>query len=425
MTTNPSPTHRTQPTSARPSVRQRGAQRITQATAAIGGIAVAVTGAAIALTRPARRRTPPQRRPPRRHRPRGRRPPAPRPPRAAPAAPAPQAPPAAPSRSPPAAARPRRRPAGHDVRAPGVEPLVDDHAPGHPQAADLPAAREIVDAVLDDVELAASRFRPDGEILRSAPAPRSGSARRSPSCSSPLSTRPGSPAGRSTHRRLDARRPRLRPRYRRGPPGRGPVEIAMTRRATWRDIRLDEANRTVTVPQGGPRPRRDRQGVGGRPVRPGGRHGARDRGPGQPRRRYRHRWPDPGPLAGPTAAPLGWDVLVRDRDEDPAAMVHPTRWARRRHLEHPAAHLAWVGHAAAPHHRPCHRYAGPALLAQRHRRGAGTASLRTSGAPRPWSAAGDGSGCCGETPAGPAGDDGRPGAALGGWPAAAELGGAA
>ena len=49
MTTNPSPTHRTQPTSARPSARQRGAQRITQATAAIGGIAVAVTGAAIAL----------------------------------------------------------------------------------------------------------------------------------------------------------------------------------------------------------------------------------------------------------------------------------------------------------------------------------------------------------------------------------------
>lgn len=32
--------------------------------------------------------------------------------------------------------------------------------------------------------------------------------------------------------------------------------------------------------------------------------------------------PTPGPLAGPTAAPLGWDVLVRDRDEDPAAMVH-------------------------------------------------------------------------------------------------------
>lgn len=193
-----------------------------------------------------------------------------------------------------------------------------------PQAADLPAAREIVDAVLDDVELAASRFRPDGEILRigtGAPvrisqtltellvaaldAARVTGGAVDPTVGSML-------VDLGYDRDIDAVRQ-----------GEARVEIAMTRRATWRDIRLDEANRTVTVPQGvvldlGATAKawaadRCAQAVamelgiavlvslGGDIATVG---------------------PTPGPLAGPTAAPLGWDVLVRDRDEDPAAMVH-------------------------------------------------------------------------------------------------------
>ena len=193
-----------------------------------------------------------------------------------------------------------------------------------PQAADLSAAREIVDAVLDDVELAASRFRPDGEILQiSTGAP----VRVSQTLTELLAA--ALDAARVTggavdptvgsmlvdlgyDRDIDAVRQ-----------GEARVEIAMTRRATWRDIRLDEANRTVTVPQGvvldlGATAKawaadRCAQAVamelgiavlvslGGDIATVG---------------------PTPGPLAGPTAAPLGWDVLVRDRDEDPAAMVH-------------------------------------------------------------------------------------------------------
>ena len=193
-----------------------------------------------------------------------------------------------------------------------------------PQAADLSAAREIVDAVLDDVELAASRFRPDGEILQiSTGAP----VRVSQTLTELLAA--ALDAARVTggavdptvgsmlvdlgyDRDIDAVRH-----------GQARVEIAMTRRATWRDIRLDEANRTVTVPQGvvldlGATAKawaadRCAQAVamalgiavlvslGGDIATVG---------------------PTPGPLAGPTAAPLGWDVLVRDRDEDPAAMVH-------------------------------------------------------------------------------------------------------
>lgn len=193
-----------------------------------------------------------------------------------------------------------------------------------PQAADLSAAREIVDAVLDDVELAASRFRPDGEILQiSIGAP----VRVSQTLTELLAA--ALDAARVTggavdptvgsmlvdlgyDRDIDAVRH-----------GQARVEIAMTRRATWRDIRLDEANRTVTLPRGvvldlGATAKawaadRCAQAVamelgiavlvslGGDIATVG---------------------PTPGPLAGPTAAPLGWDVLVRDRDEDPAAMVH-------------------------------------------------------------------------------------------------------
>lgn len=193
-----------------------------------------------------------------------------------------------------------------------------------PQAADLSAAREIVDAVLDDVELAASRFRPDGEILQiSTGAP----VRVSQTLTELLAA--ALDAARVTggavdptvgsmlvdlgyDRDIDAVRQ-----------GQARVEIAMTRRATWRDIRLDEANRTVTLPRGvvldlGATAKawaanRCAQAVamelrvavlvslGGDIATVG---------------------PTPGPLAGPTAAPLGWDVLVRDRDEDPAAMVH-------------------------------------------------------------------------------------------------------
>ena len=193
-----------------------------------------------------------------------------------------------------------------------------------PQAEDLSAAREIVDAVLDDVELAASRFRPDGEILQiSTGAP----VRISQTLTELLAA--ALDAARVTRgavdptvgsmlvdlgydRDIDAVRH-----------GQARVEITMTRRATWRDIRLDEANRTVTVPQGvvldlGATAKawaadRCAQAVamelgiavlvslGGDIATVG---------------------PTPGPLAGPTAAPLGWDVLVRDRDEDPAAMVH-------------------------------------------------------------------------------------------------------
>lgn len=192
-----------------------------------------------------------------------------------------------------------------------------------PQAADLSAAREIVDAVLDDVELAASRFRPDGEILQiSTGAPVRVSQTLTELLAAALdaarvTTGAVDPTVGSMlvdlgyDRDIDAVRQ-----------GEARVEIAMTRRATWRDIRVDEANRTVTVPQGvvldlGATAKawaadRCAQAVamelrvavlvslGGDIATVG---------------------PTPGPLAGPTAAPLGWDVLVRDRDEDPAAMV--------------------------------------------------------------------------------------------------------
>ena len=197
-----------------------------------------------------------------------------------------------------------------------------------PQVADLPAAREIVDAVLDDVEIAASRFRPDGEILQiSTGAP----VRISQTLTELLVA--ALDAARATggavdptvgsmlvdlgyDRDIDAVRQ-----------GEARVEITLARRATWRDIRLDEANRTVTVPQGvvldlGATAKawaadRCAQAVAmelGIAVLVSLGGDIATAGPSTN--------PTTGPIAGSAAAPRGWDVLVRDRDEDPAAMVH-------------------------------------------------------------------------------------------------------
>jgi thiamine biosynthesis lipoprotein len=185
---------------------------------------------------------------------------------------------------------------------------------GDPDAA--AEARRVVDAVLDDVERAASRFRPDAEILHVA---KGRPVAISPTLTALLDV--ALDAARVTHGAVDPTVGRQLADLGydrdidmvRG--GDARVVIRTSRQATWRDIDLDSHALTVRVPEGvlldlgatakawaADRSAEEvlaRLGVGVL-VSLGG---------------------DIATAAPPGVQP-GWDVLVQDRPEDPAALIH-------------------------------------------------------------------------------------------------------
>lgn len=185
------------------------------------------------------------------------------------------------------------------------------------RADDLPIARRLVDSVLDDVEYAASRFRADGEIRHISTGT---DVAISPALTELLAAALDAaartegavdPTVGTALRRLGYDRDIDEVRK------RGPVAIPVSvgRRATWRDVHLDRQRHTVLVPKGvqldlGATAKAwaadraaalvaDSLGIAVL-VSLGGDIAT----------------------AGRRAAGAGWDILVQDRPQDPAAIIH-------------------------------------------------------------------------------------------------------
>ena len=207
----------------------------------------------------------------------------------------------------------------------------------------LAAARRAVQRVLDDVDGACSRFRPDAELV-AAQRPQRPRDRRQP----PARRRDRRRAARGRdHRRC--RRPDRRAgaaprRARRGVRGAG-IRRACAHRPCV--VAGRRARRPAATDQGrarrAARPRRHGEGAGRRPGRRARRRGGgRHRGARQPRRGHRRRGPVSRRRLGRARRrrPPGRALRARADGRD--------RRRRPRHVEHHRAHL---GRRGAPHHR--------------------------------------------------------------------------
>ena len=222
----------------------------------------------------------------------------------------------------------------------------------------LDGALALVNGLLDEVDLAASRFRPDSEIRSLRPGP-DGTTTVSPMLASLLTE--ALAVARRTDGAVDPTVgaalavARLRPRHpaRRGRPAPG--------RRGAPGSRMEPAPAAGQHPDPArgdrARPRRDRQGRGRRPCGGPGRGAARHGRPGQPRRRHRDRRHRPRPAAGRS----GCRTPTRTR---PPTSRCP-RGSAARHVQHGAPHLAARRPDDPPHRRPGHRAPRPAALAQR------------------------------------------------------------
>ena len=231
------------------------------------------------------------------------------------------------------------------------------------------AAADLAARVLDEVDVACSRFRDDSDLMRA-----NRDAGHAVEVSPVLvgAVRVALEAADETDGLVDpllgdvlraaGLRPHLLARPRRRPDPRPPCRCPRPR---WAQVEVDRHHRD-RAPWRGPRPRRDRQGLRRRPRRP---------------LRRRHA------AAHPCWSRVGGDVRVAaprdDRQDQPVVVGHSLADLEAGGAEHPGAarrrrarHLQRLGAAVAPRRppvaprrRPAHRPSRPGPVAHRHRPG--------------------------------------------------------